>query len=345
MADLEGWMVANEQDTGEEIEEHPRYTVRSAADALKPQPPIEYIVDKLITAGSLGVFYGEPGSKKTYCLLYLGVCVATGSPCLDFKTFLKPVLIVDEESGETRLSRRLGEVLRGCVAGVDTQLHYVSLAGFKMDSDNDPIILQALIETLGAKLVIMDALADVMGGDENSKEDTQPVFTALRKIADRTGAAIILIHHSNKAGGYRGSSAIKGAVDLMVKVESEDGSNVINFASEKNRDGDPQKWAAVAAWNNEDETFKLRPWTMTNEPHYSKAQAYVLRFLEDKTEPAAIDDIENSADTCSPNAARQAVYSLVSQKKVYRTNPGKAGGRGVTALYALKKEANDDIPF
>ncbi len=67
------------------------------------------------------------------------------------------------------------------------------------------------IRDVDAKLVIIDALADVMaGGDENSVKDTQPVFMQLRKIAEETGAAILVIHHVNKMGDYRGSTAIPG---------------------------------------------------------------------------------------------------------------------------------------
>jgi RecA-family ATPase len=70
--------------------------------------------------------------------------------------------------------------------------------------------------------VIVDALADVMPGrDENAVKDTAPIFLTLRKIAEETQCAIIVIHHSNKTGGYRGSSAIKGAIDLLLSVEKK----------------------------------------------------------------------------------------------------------------------------
>lgn len=299
----------------------PRYVIRTAADALKPQPPIEYIVDKLITAGSLGVWYGEPGAKKTYSLVSLAVCVAAGLSWLEFPTHKAPVLIIDEESGENRLARRISEALRGEGCGEDTPLFYISLAGFKMDSESDPTILQAIIEEYGAKLVILDALADVMGGDENSKEDTQPIFTELRRIADRTGAAIILIHHSNKMGGYRGSSAIKGAVDLMVKVESADGQSIVDFASEKNRDGDKQKWAAIATWLPQEGTFTLRSIIPDKIAHHSKSDQHVLDYLAEHG-ASPIPDIMNAAATCSPQAARQAVYHLADAGEIRRTNPG-----------------------
>lgn len=316
--------------------ERPRWTVKTAADALAPQPPIEYIINNLITAGSVNIFYGEPGSKKTYAMIALAVCVASGLPWIDFGVKPREVLIIDEESGERRLLRRLGEALRGEELGPETRVSFVSLAGFKLDIPNDTELLRTLIESEGAGLVVIDALADIMNGDENSKQDTQPIFTALRKIAEETNAAIIVIHHSNKAGGYRGSTAIKGAVDLMVQVESENGKNVITFRSEKARDELPQEWSAVATWIKDEEhgdRFILRPCENERSVHYSKAESYVLRYLEEhgaSEKPA----IMGAADTCSPKSAQLAVYSLTSKGKICRTNPAERG-RGVSAVYDL----------
>lgn len=301
-----------------EATKRPRYILRDAAYALQPQPPIDYIVDALITNSSVNVFYGEPGSKKTYTALSLAVCVANGKPWLDFKTKKAPVLIIDEESGERRFTRRLGEAIRGELCDTSSPIYYVSLAGFKLDDLNDPILIQALIESTGAKLVIFDALADLMDGDENDKKDVQPVFNHLRKTAENTDSAILIIHHSNKAGGYRGSSAIKGSVDLMVQVTSENGSNLINFQSEKNRDGDKAAWAAEAVWT-EDE-FYLKP--SDRRPTESRErEAYVIQYLTDHG-PAFVDDLMTAAVTCSPGGAKQGLYALAKQGKVKRTNPG-----------------------
>lgn len=55
----------------------------------------------------------------------------------------------------------------------------------------------------------------------------------------------------------------------------------------------------------------------------------------------AVDDIENNADTCSPRAARSAIYSLARGGDVYRTNPGLAG-KGVKAIYTLSQQEKKD---
>jgi hypothetical protein len=320
-------------------EKLPRYVVRDAAFALAPQKPLEWVIEQLISAGSVSLFYGEPGSKKTYALLSLAVCVALGKPWLGFTIQPQKVLIIDEESGERRLTLRIGAALRGEIGDEDTPLEFVSLAGFMLDKKEDAEDLQALIEKRGAGLVIIDALADVMTGDENSKQDTQPVFTTLRRIAEKTNAAIIVIHHSNRKGGYRGSSAIKGALDLMVKIISDEGSHWIQFKSEKSRDIEAVKFTAKATWTEDqfylsevDEEEKPKP--------LSRSQKYIMRYLEENG-PSPLPDIMGAADSCSPQAAKQAVYALVDKEMVYRANP-EDKGRGAVAIYAPTNEEKEE---
>jgi RecA-family ATPase len=320
-----------------------RYQVRNAAYALQPQAPLAYLVEGLIAEGSLSCFYGEPGSKKTYALLSLAVCAAMGKPWLHFPVGApRRVLFVDEESGERRLTLRLAEAIRGELGDGGMPLQYVCLAGFKIEDESDAFLLRLLIEESGAQLVIIDALADVMSGDENSKQETQPVMTALRRIADQTRAALIFIHHSNKMGGYRGSSAIKAAVDLMVAVSSEDGKEYINFKTEKNRDGEALRWAAKAAWVPEAGQFYLSAFENLPPPTRQRpaSQQYVLRYLEEHG-PSPMPEIMSHADVCSGNAARQAVYSLAEKGLIYRTNPG-VSGKGVQAIYTLAGDGEDE---
>jgi hypothetical protein len=119
------------------IEIKPRYQILSARDPLQPQPPLQWVVERLFSAGSVNMFFGEGGSKKTWSLVYLAVCVAQGRPFLNFNTRQGPVLLIDEESGPRRMLSRLGDVLRGQAAGVDTPVHCVSLAAFNLGLPND----------------------------------------------------------------------------------------------------------------------------------------------------------------------------------------------------------------
>jgi hypothetical protein len=319
----------------------PRYVMRTAFDALQPQPPIEWIVENLFSAGSVSLVVGEAGSKKTWSLIDLAVSVARGETWLHFDTIPGPVLIIDEESGSRRLSRRLGQTLRGHDADESTPLYYVSLAAFDFGKPDDVNILHSLILETGARFVVIDALADVMPGrDENAVQFVQPVFIALRRVAETTQAAIVIIHHSNKAGGYRGSTAIKGAVDLMLQVDSEPDSPNIDFKTEKARDTEPLTFAAVAHF--EPERFYMTESAGGPSIKLGRAQEFVIRYLS-TNDNATIDDITGHADTCSPETARRAVYSLAGEKVGYvvRTDDGGALGRGLKAAYGLTDKGRE----
>jgi RecA-family ATPase len=315
------------------------YEIRDASYALIPHPPIDWIVEQLISEGSVNLFYGEPGVKKTFSLLPMGVCVALGKPWLGINTTACNVLIIDEESGDRRLALRLDASLRGEFGDEATPILYVSLVGFNLDKKIDAIELQELIDNTNAGLVIIDTLADIMEGDENSKQDVQPVFSTLRKVTELTGSAIVVIHHSNKKSGYRGSSAIKGALDLMIKIESEEGSNWIEFKCEKSRDTMVTTFYATAHWSG-DQFYLEAAEPQEKVKPLSKSQSYVLRYLTQHG-PSSIPDIQSAAYSCSANAARNAVFNLVELGKIYRTNPEEKG-RGVVAVYATTKKDQEN---
>jgi RecA-family ATPase len=306
------------------------YALRSDDYAIQPQAPIDYLIGDLITNSSLNVFYGEAGSKKTYSALSMAVAVANGKEWLNFTTKKSPVLIIDEESGEKRLARRLNETMKGANCESSGQLYFISLAGFKLDKKEDVRTIESEINKIGAKLVIFDALADIMDGDENSKKDVQPVMNNLRKIADNTDSSIILIHHANKGGGYRGSTAIKASSDLMVQISSDLDDSVISFKTEKNRDGTYISWSAEATW--EGDIFYLESTSTIQKT--SSREDYVINYLKDNGE-STITEIIESPVGCTKQGAKKAIYSLAKSGDIVRSNP-KEGNKGAKYKIADK---------
>jgi RecA-family ATPase len=316
-----------------------RFALTWAHEVYQASEPLSFLVDGLITKGSVNLLVGEGGSKKTWAALDLAVCAAMGKSWLDFPTEQTPVLIVDEESGPRRLRRRLYETLNGHLVKPEDMppIAFTSLSMLDLTSADDVTALHTLILQTGAGLVIVDALADIMpGADENAVKDVQPVFMALRRVAESTQASILLIHHSNKANGtYRGSTAIKGAVDLMLMVESKAESKYLTFTADKARDIEPKTFTAVATWQIESEQFYLSPGAEESKVHLSEGQRFVLRYLSEHGE-SALDDVINSPEaTCAVSTARNAVYSFIKSRHVKRTDEG---GRGIPAVIDLTEE-------
>jgi hypothetical protein len=311
---------------------NPRYSIKTAKDAFQPRPPIDWLIEDLFSIPSVSVVYGAPGSKKTYAMLSAAVCVAMGKPWIGLKTRPAKVLLIDEEGGEDTTARRLVEAIKGELGNENTQVYYVSLTQFNLRDFKERPILEQLIKDVGAELVIIDALADIMpGGDENAVKDTQPVFMALRKISDNLKIAITIIHHAGKNGDYRGSSAISGGVDLMLEVTSKQGSTFIDFKTTKPRKTKSREFSAQATWTGDQFYLSEMINPVKSNPQYNKSQEYVIRYLN-QNGPSLMAAIMDHADTCSGNAARQAVFSLVSKKKLKRVD---VGGPGSKATYDL----------
>jgi len=246
------------------------------------------------------------------------------------------VLIVDEESGDTRLANRIKDVMRGELgemADASVPIKSVSLAQFNLlKNSDDADLLTRLVLELDAKLVIIDALADVMlGGDENAVKDTQPVFANLRFIAELTGAAFIVIHHANKLGGYRGSTAIAGAIDTLLSVESKQDDGLITFKTEKMRDGEPLSFACEAKWT--DEGFYLTQSEITEKAFLSKSQRFALDFFTEHGDSTLKELADWAGELYAYDTLKKAVLHLINEKLLERKDDG---GRRVEATYGLK---------
>jgi len=171
----------------------------------------------------------------------------------------------------------------------------------------------------------------MLGGDENAVKDTQPVFANLRFIAELTGAAFIVIHHANKLGGYRGSSAIAGAIDTLLSVESKQDNSLITFKTEKMRDGEPLNFACEANWT--DEGFYLTQSEITERAFLSKSQQYVLDFFTEKGDGEFSDLLDfTDKNIYTESALRKAVQYLTNEKLLKRKD---SGGKGAKAIYGI----------
>lgn len=311
--------------------------------AFDAPQPIEYLIEGLTPRESINVIVGDAGSGKTYAVLDMAVCVALGKQWLDHETRQATVLIVDEESGERRLTRRLHEVLNGHLVKREEapQIFATCLQGFDARNLDDINALQIAILQTGAGLVIIDALMEVTpGAEENSVKDMLPALHNLRRVAECTNSAFWIIHHNNKNGGYRGTSAIKGKVDNMLMVEKPKGSKFMTFSAEKNRDVEERTFTALATWVSDPPQFYLTATEIERRQHLTDSERYVLKFLSANLEATA-DDVANSADVCAPETARRTLHRLVASKHAERTNAGT--GRGNKATFQLTDKGKDAI--
>jgi hypothetical protein len=110
--------------------------------------------------------------------------------------------------------------------------HHVAAAHHRLDTasplpgvESEPFIdwverhlQEAIDDTVGHPLVIIDTLAVWSGiDDENDASETTKAVIRWTELASRTGAAVILVHHSRKGGGQHGES-IRGSTAILATV-------------------------------------------------------------------------------------------------------------------------------
>lgn len=86
---------------------------------------------------------------------------------------------------------------------------------------SDERIEKAIIEN-NARLVIIDPIQAYLGADVdmNRANEVRPIFMRLGQVAQRTGCAILLIGHLNKAAGMQSLQRGLGSIDIAAAVRS-----------------------------------------------------------------------------------------------------------------------------
>lgn len=185
-------------------------------------PSAGYVIKGLLYRGSYAEAFGAPGEGKTFAALDWAYHVAAGLPWMSSKVHQGPVLYLAYE-GYGGLRKR-ARALRQKYGPKDVPLFVVS-AAYNLRELAGRKALGETISQLPAKpvLIVVDTFARaLMGGDENSAQDVGAFNTAVAALIQSTGACVLILHHSgkDKSRGARGSSALLGALDTEIEIDS-----------------------------------------------------------------------------------------------------------------------------
>lgn len=186
----------------------------------KEFPEQIYLVDRLVPDAGFTIFSGAPRSYKTFALLELARCVASGKPFLGhFDTQQANVLLIDEENGERLLQQRMR------LMDIDDSLpiFYTPAMGFVLSGENvEKAIASCAENNIG--LVIIDSLIRVHTAEENSAREMAAVSRQLRKFTEN-GIAVIVTQHNRKQGNFNGGSgdAMRGSSEILAAADGHIG--------------------------------------------------------------------------------------------------------------------------
>lgn len=192
------------------------------ADETLMRPPVP-LIPRLAWRGRTTLLAAAEKSGKSTLLGFLAAAASLGGAFLDQPCAPSTVLIVSLEESISDLARRLRHF--GALA---TRVHIIDRL---ISEGGAPARLAQLRQhalEIKADLVIIDTLAAYASSsidDENDATQMHAVVQHLTGLAHEMAVSIMIAHHARKAGGYRGSSAIGGAVDVIAEmtVPDEDG--------------------------------------------------------------------------------------------------------------------------
>ena len=333
------------------------------ADAYEPRKPLQYAVDGLFALPSLNIGYGPPGCLKSLLLEDTAISVASGErwlpplsdkTCRSFNVTQGPVVWADFDNGLRRTHERFDALGKARQLPVDTPLHYVSMPDPWLEA-NKADHVDALIErvlSLRAEMVVIDNLGTVSGGlDENSPQMIQ-VMSNLRRLAETTGTAVVVIHHQRKGSGssdsrkgdsLRGHSSIEAALDLALRIEREEESPFVVAVPTKVRGPDIHPFGAYFTYEHHPGTQDLsaaRFWgyKVVVPGSYQQILDELTERLQDGPQPKTelTKSVAANLDKVSQKKARDVVERCVREGKLREQEEQE--GRKRTKFISLVEE-------
>lgn len=185
-----------------------------------PLTPPEYLIDGVLPKSGLVSLVSKEASYKTFVAIALAAAVHTGTAWAGNPAERAPVLyLAAEGAGGMRRRLRAWEIANEG----DLDALWILPASVNFLDANDLERLAAEIDTLGElpRLIVVDTLARNMSGNENAAEDMGRFIAACDRLRTLTGGTVLVVHHENKLGGYRGSTAFAGAMDTMIEAKRD----------------------------------------------------------------------------------------------------------------------------
>lgn len=202
-------------------------------DDLMAMPPKTWLIDQVIGAGDIGMLYGAPGCGKTFVGINMIVSACTGWQWAARFDVARPL----------NVAYCAGEGISGLPARFKAALAIHSLKTlpnftffktmpqlFTGDRPGAVATIRQFVTEWKARqaagranaldILFIDTLhTATTSADENSAQDMGQVLSACRSASNELGCAVILVHHTNKNGtAERGSSALRGAMDVMIEI-------------------------------------------------------------------------------------------------------------------------------
>lgn len=303
---------------------------------LTTAPPLRrWLLKDLVVLGKVGAVVAPGGSSKSQWMLQLAVSIATGIPLANHWEVGETggVLVLFAEDDDDEIHRRLHRIQNQLVMaghgkdlaplnerlfifstiGTDTLLTKKGMTG-EVSATVTVDRIAALAKLVpDLRLIVIDPGSRFRGGEENSNEDATRFVEALEKLAQQTGATVLLAHHANKnsttngdvsQGASRGASALTDGLRWQMNLNRPTEAQANTFNLPKDALGNyvaatvtKTNYSAIPApvllERGQDGYLSAVNATQARKNAEQRAVVAVLRVLDDQSKPISARTLED----------------------------------------------------
>ena len=268
----------------DQIQHESQSETMTVGELLQQNFERSYLIPDLLPSPSVVLIYGAGGDGKSMTAWTLAKHVATGQPFVIRGKHVPveqgPVLLLNGDQPLVQMQEQMEEVEMPADAPVIVRTDW-SLQAYAR--------FQKLVQKIKPKLIVIDSLIGCSGGrafDENKSDFATPLYWLTRNNGVAFPACtILIIHHANKNGGFRGTSAIRDAVDETWSLKrpsdkqlEQTGHNARIITIEKSRSG--RGGTSLLLRQEADLSFTLADWTPEVDPNETAPSGITDRVLQ-----------------------------------------------------------------
>lgn len=192
---------------------------------LRALPERPYILDPILKPGHYCLIYGGTGVAKTWFTLAMALGISRGESFIDYWGYegkARKVLYVAGEMEPEMFGERLQKL-----SSLESKNFLLVRENLNLVDSADQERLLDTIAERGSQVVVLDNLTTL--AEQGAYESG---FGKLLKLINRlkeSGIAVILVHHENKAGEFKGTTKIKDVAEMSLHLVKAPGKSGINL--------------------------------------------------------------------------------------------------------------------
>jgi hypothetical protein len=329
---------------------------RSANEAIEGTgDTVQWLVKGYVAAGAITLLSAKVKMGKTTLVARLIESILTGREFINAQTRRTPVVYLTEQPPA---SFRVALERANLTAEQDFRLlHFKDTIGIPWSTVASGAAQEC--KRLGAKLLVVDTLAQFAGLSGDSENDSGAILEAIRPLQEIAGmeVGVFILYHDRKSGGdvadaTRGSSALPGAADIVLSLRRPEGNG-------------RKSLRVLQSLSRFSETPEELVIELTDQGYVALGEKSDVALQEatkgllaciptSETHALILDDLCSEAGIKRATAQR-ALAALVSGGDIQRIGEGKRGNpfrffvtEGVSAQTSStdrQKETNRDWPF